>query len=601
MRAGSDAGAMRRLFAVVIVWLSVPAFAGTETLLSEVKAALDAFRAEFGTQWVVETTPDGLHVASLTGFPKTGVVVSEDGRELIDAIKRIAGTGPADKVAKEPVAGRMGAMIFYRYPQVLGGAPVRDADVRVQIPYPGGPYDILIRLFPPQQMPPAIRSREDAVEIVEQRLAVEKAFSGAVRRIESAVGRELIFDPVAVNPETELVLIGRKVHRVYRARGQAHVLRGEQRVTLRAAEFLVDATDAVPPIVGERNLLNEYHQGVGLVFNPNPVNALNNWRVAIGQLPFMTPPYAKAVLQDLNDASPANATLNGRYVSIESLEGAASGSPSAPVKLGLADFTRPRGDYTFAAVTTYFMIDTMQRYLAGLVYFGDLIREPLPVDVYDIETLRPWGYYAEDKTHPGEGFLRFSMVDNGSEDYFTAEDGDAVAHEYAHAVLARKTAGRFSDAETIKLVKEAEPVNEGFADYWALTSTLPQTLAHGFAIDCLEEWANIKNGTCLRYYTRIPSYKSFDSGLGPHTTGQIWSGTLYDVLKLYKFDRKESDAVVLQGHLNRAFHGLAPTMKEMAEGIIIADAGRNTKALCDLFASHDLPALDCCTQKGCVP
>ena len=151
---------------------------------------------------------------------------------------------------------------------------------------------------------------------------------------------------------------------------------------------------------------------------------------------------------------------------------------------------------------------------------------------------------------------------------YVAEDGTVIAHEYGHALLSMGTNGRFLIARSDQFpCSEAVPINEGFGDYWALSTFFKQTTDVGFDVDCYGEWAH---GTdCTRHYTDKPSYTLFSDSADNHDNGQIWSGALYEIFMNIN-NRTVADYVILKGHYLRARVGPAPTMPSIAEGIVIS-------------------------------
>jgi len=208
----------------------------------------------------------------------------------------------------------------------------------------------------------------------------------------------------------------------------------------------------------------------------------------------------------------------------------------------------------------------MQTYVRDKLGFADLVM-PVQVDV-DGSDLDTSIHACYSDTPEGDGYLSFGHRPGA----FLAEDGELVAHEYGHVLLFRTTAGRFEIARDASHPEsEAGAISEGFADYWALSTFYEKTKASGHRIDCFGEWA--KGGPCMRTASDKSFHDDFIDGANDHVNGEVWLSMLFDLFRAMHFDRDKANTIILLGHLNRADRGLAPTMAEIADGIVGRRAG----------------------------
>lgn len=570
---------------------------------AESRAIVDTFFDKFGRQWAIDTTPDGRFVTSLTGAPSGTAFVGREGRELVALLVLLGGSDPTLATATAPVESRVGPVVQYTYQQSLGGVPIENAFIRIQRSEEGGPVDILVNTAHAVKHPTLLRGPEWAHELVKG--SVTEELRSPSKRLSEVLpdpkdgARTWSADHDDVNgvttievgypAATELLAVARQVRTVYKvpARVRVQTPDGFRDVILR--EYFVDADAAFDgdPILRVTNFIMPLVTGKARVFNPNPVNSLHPQCVT-HPVVNREPPYFERQLYDLNESADGAYKLRGLHVAIE----------DSPTVQGSPDFstTRENSPHQFAAANAYYHIDSMARWLID-IGFPDLVRPMLSVDVDAGVSSGPKGAFVDANSFTGP-HIWLTQNDNGM--IYVAEDGDALAHEYAHALLQTKTAGRFILDKPKKGKNEARAINEGFADYWAVSTFVEENARTKHPLDCLEEWAN--SGKCLRCYP-AKSHKKFDDTTYDHENGQIWSGTLFRILGVLGTERRLADVVILEGQLLRAFKGDGPTMKEMAEGIAIvasqkADAAQK-KAICELFKKHDIGPVICCKEIAC--
>ena len=352
-------------------------------------------------------------------------------------------------------------------------------------------------------------------------------------------------------------------------------------------EYIVDAHSGA--ILRKRSLIqNSRFTGTGQVFDPNPVNTLND-----------------TTLQDNNDAdSPDFAgaygivslpgisrlfrdrfgpfILRGPFVEIDdSLEQPVN----PPVRSRTGDFLFKRNQQAFEGVMVYFNIDRNQRYIQSLG-FNNVNNRRISVD--------PHGLGGADNSHYvasplGAGYLAFG--EGGVDD---AEDADVILHEYGHAIQDNQTLGKYL------FEGEAGAQGEGFGDYWAFTNG-PTT---GFDPACFAEWDT--EGDCLRRLDRTVDPNDGDCGhvdeIGKsvactndiHDVGQIWSSALRDLF--LALGKTITDTLVIQSHFLVPDN---PTFSDGAQALLDSDDqlydGAYRDIICDTISNRGIDA------PGCTP
>jgi Zn-dependent metalloprotease len=110
-----------------------------------------------------------------------------------------------------------------------------------------------------------------------------------------------------------------------------------------------------------------------------------------------------------------------------------------------------------------------------------------------------------------------------------AEDAEVILHEYGHAM-------HVSQSPTFYTSTESGAIGEGFADYWAVTTTDVVSKQLGVAttsdLPCVMDWdATSYTSTiphCLRRIDRNMHYPADLNG-EVHHDGMIWSRALWDI------------------------------------------------------------------------
>lgn len=306
-------------------------------------------------------------------------------------------------------------------------------------------------------------------------------------------------------------------------------------------EYVVDANSG--DILRKRSLVQDSHlTGRGQVFDPNPVNALNDTGLRDqnnADSPALAPAYRTVLLPGVSrwlfDIFGA-LILQGPYVKINDLIEAPF--DSQPFSMN-GDFLFTRDRQEFEDVMVYFHIDRTQRYIQSLG-FTTVNNRMIRVD--------PHGLNGADNSHYvgfpfGMGWIAFG--EGGVDD---AEDADVILHEYGHAIQDNTTMGKYLG------FGESGAQGEGFGDYWAFSNG--PTGPGAFDPACLAEWDFGFLG-CLR---RLDSTKHYPEDLSfeVHDDGEMWSSTLHDLF--LGLGKETTDRIVLQSHF------LVPFLPRFCDG-----------------------------------
>lgn len=366
-------------------------------------------------------------------------------------------------------------------------------------------------------------------------------------------------------------------------------------------KYVIDAMTG--DILEKYSLVQDATDGTGRVFDPNPVNTLNNTAlvnnpggVEDADAAAFAGAYFNRTLQDLDCTVPGTCTLTGPHVKLMDLSGTipaeapANVPPSVVVPAaGTPTFSFNRSQSGFEETMIYYHIDTNQRYMQSLGFTNINNRQHV-VDAHGLNGADNSHYAANPAAgFPiGSGYLSFG--DGGVDD---AEDADIILHEYGHSIQDNQTNGKyFGPAGSHRAA-----MGEGFGDYWASSNFAAESTASGFAGACWGEWDAVP--TCLR---RVDTAKKFPDDFNPaapspHGNGEIWSGFLWDVF--LELGRDITNAIVLQSHFLVPAN---PTFKDAALAMLDADgqlfAGINAETICE--KAKDRGILDGCVDIGFV-
>jgi Zn-dependent metalloprotease len=311
-------------------------------------------------------------------------------------------------------------------------------------------------------------------------------------------------------------------------------------------------------ILEDRDVLRR-RQGIGQVFVPNPIVALNRDDL-YNRRDRNDATFAKAYRQvALRDLQPGG-YLRGRYVD--------TGNTRRPARSMQNEFVYTRLDDRFEEVMIYYHVDACQRYIQSLGFTGrkSILKRPIKVDAHG---------GPEDNSYydPSPGRHDLTFGDGGVDD---AEDAEVILHEYGHALQDDIVPG-FGQSH------EGGAMGEGFGDY--LAASFFASLKNAERKVRFAEWdvkaAAENNDDCLR---RLDSAKHYPEDMvgEVHDDGEIWSACLWQVRKL--LGRTRADTVILESHF---YLGSYADFRDGAEAIMIAVqnlyGGRKSRALKQIF------------------
>ena len=296
--------------------------------------------------------------------------------------------------------------------------------------------------------------------------------------------------------------------------------------------------------------------GVGRVFNPNPVTTLRDFSLTDqddADYPALGPAYFVLPLTRLDGSG----FLRGQFASIGFDDAETAFSPAHT-------FVYDRSSTLFSQTMAYYHVTAAQEYIQSLG-FTELNNQPqlLLPDVFPIDN----SFYS-----PATDTLYLGM--GGVDD---SEDADVILHEYGHAMLDDQVPlfGQSIDAAAI---------GEGFSDYWAVTISEPAS--GGFEVPCVGEWDSAAlGGGCLR---RVDSDLTVtDRIFDPHYDGMIWSRALWEIHQ--KLGREAAHTIVLEAQFayppDTSFDTAARITVETARRLFGTAAGR---AVQDAFVGRGL-------------
>jgi Zn-dependent metalloprotease len=324
-----------------------------------------------------------------------------------------------------------------------------------------------------------------------------------------------------------------------------------------AQEIFVDAHTG--ELIESRSLLKA-DEGVGFIFDPNPVASSGNHIISDQQdetTQFFSDERVSVPLPGLDGTG----FLKGRFADVQN-------TTSRAQNLSLV-FNFQRSDDRFEEVMAYFHVDRAQQRIQSLGFF-DVNNRVQEVIV---------NAFAEDNSFYNPLNKRVSMGAGGVDD---AEDADIIVHEYGHSIQDNQVPG-FGTTE------ESRAMGEGFSDYLAgsFMATMTNEVTEAA---CIGDWDSTaydqRNPPCLR---RLDIPKHFPEHLVGeiHFDGEIWSAALFDLRQAVGAD--VADALALEAHFSQAvdesFAGAASTILAADEALFF---GQNTQLIKRIFAERGL-------------
>ncbi len=322
-----------------------------------------------------------------------------------------------------------------------------------------------------------------------------------------------------------------------------------------------------------------YVQGKGKVFLTNPQVELNSTHVRYDSPEYMfDSAYTEVVLPEITlshtNTGKEEYHLTGPWVHIAELQ-----KPLAkPTTSTNGEWLYTRDQQAFWDVNAFYAIDQNQRYLQSLGYVGrkGIQYRSIPVDTNGLD---------------GENNSRYTThrtIVLGGRDIMHAEDSDIILHEYGHAIvddIVGNTDGGDWGA-----------MNEGFADYWAMSTRKAPKHIDDYFINRIATWGESRT---LEGYLRIMDHDSarYDptktyaahKRLGSYKMGtdQLWSTPLYQSMLEIQSNgdpKEDVDKIILN-----SMYGLSnsATMPIWAKSIVkTAKADYPNKSYADIFEKH---------------
>jgi hypothetical protein len=414
------------------------------------------------------------------------------------------------------------------FSQEHGGIPVHRAYVTVHIGRNGRVYLAKNRAMPLPLLPKVERPTRSKARALQAALRAVRATTKTARRVGPV---ELVWFPRGAK-----LVLAHKV-RVHREKPRE--------------EWIVYVNARTGRVLTRYDNLAAA-RGVARVFDPNPVAALGDHRLALtpaGTPRRRHPPsaYREVGLQDLD----GNGFLDGRRVTTRLSAGRAKS-----VSHDFRFFSHERG---FDEANLYFHLDRTIRRLEAMGYRGAraVFRAPLEVDAHGTR---------EDNSWYSPGLRQLTFGTGGVDD---AEDGETILHEFGHA-LQDAIVPDFGQSA------QAAAMGEGFGDYWAASSFHDVKPArYRTSVMCWDSILNDEHDPpCLRRVDSELTFESFDPDGDEHDNGVIWGSTLWDVRRAIGAER--ADRVIVESHFQ--LDGFA-TFARGARAIL--DANRNLHAARD--------------------
>jgi len=435
-----------------------------------------------------------------------------------------------DKV-KESI---LGCHVLYQ--QYHDGKPVTGAWVKVDIDKEGRVFNVHNSLIPAPVVAKSKKAGGTKKAMAAQALSEDQARQLALKAVGPGKASATVLGQELVSyPHNGVITTAWKV--IVQATRPA----GEWRMYL-------DASSG--EVLEKRDQLKRLN-GIGRVFDPNPVVALNDTTLEDNS-PIPDAAYTQVTLPDLK----AGGRLDGPFVST-------SDTPQR-VKSNNGKFLFRRKDRGFKEVMVYFHIDRVQRYIQELG-FNNVMNHPIKVNVN--------GRIDEDNSFYSPGTKGLTFGRGGVDD---AEDADIILHEYGHAIQDDQVPG-FGASE------QAGAMGEGFGDYLAASffaDAKPAKLR-----PCVGTWDAVSySGDDPPNLRRLDSNKKFPKDVRGevHDDGEIWSACLWELRG--QLGRKTADQLVLAHHFQIS---RSATFEDAANALVTVDKvlnqSRNEAVIRDVF------------------
>ncbi len=304
----------------------------------------------------------------------------------------------------------------------------------------------------------------------------------------------------------------------------------------------------------------------GLVFDPNPVADVAEWRSLLSPRGRPRKPPEEAYHE---------VTLR-RLAAGRRLDGAHATTRPTERRIRRAELPRKcvSGEGGFLETMAYYHVDRAVAWLESLGYRGRraIFPDPIAIDAHGT---------TEDNSWYSPELRRLTFGTGGVDD---AEDAEVILHELGHAI-------QDAICPDFGQSPEAAAMGEGFGDYLAASffaARKPAALR-----PCVMSWDSIASADgglpCERRLDSRLTYESFDhaADADEHDNGTIWSATLWDIWNAV--GRDTADRLVIESHFQLdAFTSFA----RGARAILDADRnlfhGRHGAALRRVFHARGI-------------
>ncbi len=335
-------------------------------------------------------------------------------------------------------------------------------------------------------------------------------------------------------------------------------------------EVFVDAE--TNKVLSVRNTAR-YATGKAMVFRPNPIisSGLTNFvDNDDADSPELNKQRVSVILNDLDTSG----NLSGIFATTSATR------TFTRAKSASRNFNFLRSDDRFEEVMAYHYVTEATRYVRTLGFNVNSIfkGKPLFIDVnYDDDYN---AYYSHRR--------RMLLFGTGGVD--TGEDATVIVHEFGHALLDHQAVNFDPGALT-----EGGAIHEGFGDYMSATFFHGTGFKKGAWNVYLGSWfavgiPDLAEGKppFLRTVTGAKKYPTdLDSINEPHSNGEIWSATLWDIFK--KLGKPAADKLILESNFRltgkQGFTDAALNILQVDREL---NAGRNQKFLRQIFVQRGM-------------
>jgi hypothetical protein len=272
----------------------------------------------------------------------------------------------------------------------------------------------------------------------------------------------------------------------------------------------------------KRNMIHESHDGVGMVFHPNPISTTGDISLVDNNdedSEVLDNARMQVTLHLLDDTS---GKLKNQYVDLtatgidlRTVQGYTPGMAQSDT----GEFNYTRNDFRFEEVNAYYWITEMSIYIAESLGFPELVNYSVPVNVH---------YMIDDNSYYREDDRGLHFGDGGVDD---AEDVEIVLHEFGHAVQHNAVPG-------LGITWEARSQDEGTSDYFAATfsgdTRYPDTIgewdATGYDPNPDNDPPRLRPIVTERHYPEdMGDLYPLNGSPDIHWDGVIWSSTLWQI------------------------------------------------------------------------